>query len=602
MDSRILRLIKINEKDLQLIRRAFIYIKPDKGKFILTLLLMIFGTGIGLVYPLIWAKIVSSIFGKNFDMLMTCLMILSGFMIFQAIYGIIQNYISSSLSQNIILNIKKDMYKKILDLPVKAFDEIKVGEFISRLQGDSGIIANIITSQLFNIIVNMVQIVVLGITIFCISIPLSIVVLLSFPFSYLLFSKLGKIMRDKNNELLKLNDRYFSDIQQSITGIREIKGLGLKKSNYESYISLLETFRKKSIFFSVFGGLSSVITQAVGYVSQIGVIGIGAYEIFKGLMTAEMFIAFSGYSTQFSGSLMSVTGFKASLTSAMGSLERIFAIMDNFNYPHDEFGNEYPEKTDGTIRFENVVFGYEKGKNVLNGLSFEIKNNRKTAIVGRSGSGKTTIFNLLQKFYVPDSGRIVIDGMNMDRFSEEFLRNTISTVHQDPFLFNASIRDNLLLACPGAGDEEIINACKDAYIHDFITGLPGSYDFVIGENGVNLSVGQKQRIAIARVLLKKSKIVLFDEATSSLDNESQHFIKKAIDNLSADSTVVIIAHRLATIIESEEIIVIDGGKVAGSGAHRTLIRNNGIYRTLYNAELDLINRNCDEGVGEYAAR
>ncbi|HEX9058995.1 MAG TPA: ATP-binding cassette domain-containing protein, partial [Clostridia bacterium] len=210
------------------------------------------------------------------------------------------------------------------------------------------------------------------------------------------------------------------------------------------------------------------------------------------------------------------------------------------------------------------------------------------AIVGRSGSGKTTLFNLLLRFYKASSGKITIDGIDIEELEENSLRQYISVVRQDPFLFSLSIKDNLRLVKPNATKEEIETVCKTAFIHDFITKLPQGYDTVVGDNAVTLSGGQKQRIAIARALLRNSKIILFDEATSALDNESQYKIKESIDEISKSHTVIIIAHRLLTVVQADEILLMDEGKLIGRGTHRKLLESNDLYKKLYKMELDII--------------
>ncbi len=580
----------INKKDWTLIKRAFVYVKTSKLKFIFSFFLLLGGIGFNLAGPYLWAKIITCVFNKDYNGLISNVIVLTVILVVQSGYGLLQNYISTSLFQEIVYNVKKDMYKKILDLPMKAFDQTRPGDFVSRLQVDANTISQVITSQFLNSATDVLKIIILGTAVFFINLPMALVFVVTFPFSLFVFVKFGRLMREKNRDMAKMNDHYFSDIHQSISGIREIKGLGLKSRNYVSFTSLLEKMKEKVVKVNFFSGISQLITQTFNYISEVGVILVGAYQIFKGLLKVDMFITFTSYSIQFSESIMNIVGLNNTIQQALISLERIFGIMDNMNYIEDEYGTSNLGNIDGNIRFENVIFGYDDNVNILDKVSFEIQKNRKTAIVGRSGSGKTTVFNLIQKFYSPQSGKVSIGGIDLGLFSEESLRLNIAVVRQEPFLFNLSIKENLLLVKPSAGEEEVINACKAAYIHEYISSLPEGYGTVIEDGGVNLSVGQKQRIAIARVLLKNPKIILFDEATSSLDNESQHYIKKAIDDLALNHTVIIIAHRLITIIEADEIILLDKGSIAGIGDHSELIQNNEIYQWLYKMEVDIINK------------
>jgi ATP-binding cassette subfamily B protein len=237
----------------------------------------------------------------------------------------------------------------------------------------------------------------------------------------------------------------------------------------------------------------------------------------------------------------------------------------------------------GKIVFENVSFRYrEEEKNTLNGLNLTIPPHKKIAIVGRSGNGKSTIFNLLLRYFDPTSGRITLDDVNLNLLTEDTLRNSISIIRQTPFLFNLSIIDNFKLVKDDVSLAKVREVCKSAYIDDYIMSLPDKYDTIIGEGGINLSGGQKQRIAIARTILLNTKVILFDEATSALDNESQEYIKKTIDNLVKDHTIIIVAHRLSTIIDADIINVIDKGKLVASGTHNYLLKNCSVYQNLYN--------------------
>ena len=502
--------------------------------------------------------------------------------------GFLESYLFTILGNNIIYDLKRDTYEKILNLPVKAFDEMRVGDFISRMQGDISIIANIITSQFLTTIVDILKVIIIGVTVFTISLPLSMVVVASFPITYIIFLKSGKVLRKKNEEIAPINDNYFSNLAQSLSGIREIKSLGIKKHSFNRFIDISRDLKFKTINLDILNTLAQTLSKGISLISQTAVMAFGGYLIFKGTLSMQYYIAFSSYSNQFSFALMNITGLNSKVQQVLTSLERVFGIMDNLSYAKECFGDNNINQIRGNIEFKDVSFEYNKGVPVLKNISFNILKNKKIAIVGKSGSGKTTILNLILKFYKPSSGRILIDDVDIDEFSEECLYSHISIVRQEPFLFNISIKDNLLLANSKASDEEIYKACKTAYIHDFISEMPQGYDSVIGENSINLSGGQKQRIAIARALLKNSTIILFDEATSSLDNESQYYIRKAINDLSNDHTIIIIAHRLFTVIEADEIIVLDKGEIAGYGNHKFLIDENPIYKFLYETEIDIL--------------
>jgi ATP-binding cassette subfamily B protein len=267
------------------------------------------------------------------------------------------------------------------------------------------------------------------------------------------------------------------------------------------------------------------------------------------------------------------------------SIERIAEITDNKTYQDEKFGKLHLTDIKGRIEFKNVTFKYgNEDKYIFENLSFTIPENKKIAIVGRSGQGKSSIFNLLLRYFEPSSGEILIDSHRIDEFDEESFHQNIAIIRQEPFLFNKSILDNFKVIDKYMSLKKIREACIKAQIDDYIMSLPAKYDTIIGEGGVNLSGGQKQRMAIARALLKKSKIILFDEATSALDNENQAKIKETIDNLAKDHTIIIVAHRLSTIIDADTIYLIDKGKITESGTHKQLMKKSKIYESLYQGE------------------
>ncbi|WP_459481212.1 ABC transporter ATP-binding protein [Clostridium saccharoperbutylacetonicum] len=577
-----------SSKDILLIKRAITYIIPYKFKFIGAFLCIISSIGFGIIQPLIWGNLLTYLFGENSYGVLISLIYILVINVAESGIGFLQSYLFAILSSNIIYDLKRDTYEKILNLPVKAFDEMRGGDFISRMQGDISNIANIITNQVLNTIVDILKVIIIGITVFTISLPLSMVIIASFPITYIIFLKSGKVLRKKNQEIAVINDNYFSTLAQSLSGIREIKSLGIKKQNFNMFLNISKKLKDKTINLGILNTLAQTLSQGINSISQLAVMAFGGYLILNGMLSMQYYIAFSSYSNQFSFALMNITRLNSNIQQVLTSLERVFGLMDNLSYTKECFGDKNIDQIKGEIQFENVSFEYNEDVSVLKNISFKILQNKKIAIVGTSGSGKTTILNLILKFYKPSSGRIFIDGIDINEFSEECLYSHISIVRQEPFLFNMSIKDNLLMANPKAIDEEIYKACKTAYIHDYIMDMPQGYDSIVGENGINLSGGQKQRLAIARALIKNSTVILFDEATSSLDNESQYYIRKAINDLSKNHTVIIIAHRLFTVMEADEIIVIDNGEIAGCGNHGFLIDKNPIYKHLYEAEIDVL--------------
>ena len=327
-----------------------------------------------------------------------------------------------------------------------------------------------------------------------------------------------------------------------------------------------------------------LISDFIGEVFEFGFYLLGVILIKNNLLLATNFLVLYTYRNSIRYWFNSLTRFVDIIKSFNFSANRVFEIIDGTKFSKEKFGNVKLKKIKGDFEFKNVSFSYNKKKEVLHNVSFKVDANTTVAFVGKSGSGKTTIFSLLEKLYNVDKGKILIDGVDINDLTEDSLRDNISIITQNPYIFNLSIRDNLLLAKENVSDREIVKACKIACIHDFIMSLPDGYETMVGEGGVTLSGGQRQRLAIARALIKKTEIILFDEATSALDNETQEKIQTAIHNLKGTYTILIIAHRLSTIINSDNIYLIDKGKIVDSGTHKELMEKCEAYHKLYHAE------------------
>jgi ABC-type multidrug transport system fused ATPase/permease subunit len=310
------------------------------------------------------------------------------------------------------------------------------------------------------------------------------------------------------------------------------------------------------------------------------------YLIKENMLSISMALALYSYKSNVMINFMSkVSELLEEINNFNLSADRVFEILDKNKFKKEKFGSIHLDKVNGDFEFKNVIFGYEKETPILNNLSFKINANETVGLVGKSGAGKSTIFNLLCKMYDIKEGTITIDGVNINDLEEDSIRGNITIISQNPYIFNMSIKDNLKLVKSDVTDEEIVEACRLAYLDDFIETLPNQYDTIVGEGGIALSGGQKQRLAIARAFIQKTEIILFDEATSALDNETQSKIQESINNLKKDYTVIIIAHRLSTIVNCDKIMILEDGKIIESGTHQELLSKNKMYQELCKTEL-----------------
>lgn len=571
----------LNKQDIQILKRSLSYIAPYKIKFATLFLYTGILIALGIMQPMIIGDIIQCITYKSSSGLYINILLLILVYILQSVFSYIKNYTSVELNNNLVCKLKCDMYQDILNLQVKTFDEMQEGEFISRLHGDVQVLSMIITDQFINTILDVIKAIVLCIVVFRINIILGIIVLVSFPFFYFIFSSFGRILRIKNSDLKKDIDSSFSIVQQSLFGIKQIKGYGLKAYCNKNYKNIMDKVNKKTIKISLLNNLSFTLSDLVTTIDNILVILIGSYFVLNNELSIKYFIAFISYSSQFTFSLQNITRLNSNLQQMIVSLERIFNLRDNFLYAHESYGNKRIEKITGKIQYENVSFSYDNKTKILDDINMIIEPQKLTALVGKNGSGKSTIFSLLVKYYDCDTGTIKIDNINLKEFDEYSLRNNISLINHEPFFFELSIKENLKLVSPEASDNDIFDACMQSCIHEYIMNLPQKYDTVIEENGSNFSSGQKQRIALARCFLKKTPIVLLDEATSALDSESQWLIRKAIDNLLEISTVIMITHDMNLIQNASKIIVLEDGRIVGQGNHNFLLHNCNLYSNLY---------------------
>lgn len=562
----------------------FNYLKEEKLKFILYVILVITSCLPAFIAAL-WGVAVEYLVANEFHKFVFCIVLYEGIYILTfTVLEVPREYLYNYLENYFMKRVTKDLYHKINNLPAVAFEEMSVGEFVNRMYFEPEKIMELL-NKLIRLLCRAIVVIILVFFSFYISWVLGLEILvMSLMMGFISYQFLPKIK--KNNEIIKKqSDKYVKEATENISGVREIKALGIKRHVEEKLNSILDVYyqnvtdlgRKETWYYA--------LNNLLYFVFQLIIFLTAGYFYAKKILSLSLFMTLETYIWQIDQVVESLSDFGVSFNKVTVSLERINEILSDKLYKEEKYGEISLDKNNGKIEFKNVSFKYrETEDNTLENLNMTFLPNKKNAIVGRSGNGKSTIFNLLLRYFDFNDGEILIDGVNVEKLTEASLRKNISIIRQTPFIFNMSIFDNLKIVKEDLTLEEAREVCKKAYIDDYFMSLKDGYDTMIGEAGINLSGGQKQRLAIARTLLLDTKVILWDEATSALDNESQAYIKKTIDDLVKDHTVIIVAHRLSTIVDADIIHVIEKGKEVGLGTHEELLKNNQIYRNLYQNE------------------
>lgn len=482
-------------------------------------------------------------------------------------------------------NIQIKLGKEILKISQNDIDNNSSGMFIQRIVNDTDKM-----SDIFGTGTKYLQDVTIGIGTFIAIFIISPQVFLYYLIATIVLSILYVVKTKKqgNKDIAFRNqtEKVSSLTGELVRGTRDIKMLNAQNSFMAMLKEYIEKQNQRRFERGNIGIKYGLLIDTIKSIFEFGLILLLILLIKEGIIEVAIAIALYNYRTSIMTKLMEkISNLLEQVKNFNISCNRVFSIIGDKTFEKEKFGEYHLDKVDGNFEFRNVTFGYKENKKVLDNISFKINAGDMIGFVGKSGAGKTTIFNLLCKMYSINSGEILIENKNINELDEDSIRGNITIISQTPYIFNLSIRDNLKLVKEDLTEDEMIEACKMACLDEFIETLPEKYDTIVGEGGVILSGGQKQRLAIARAFVQKTKIILFDEATSSLDNETQAEIRQAIDNLKDEYTILIIAHRLSTIINCDKIMVLENGKIEDQGTHEELLNRNEEYQKLYQTEI-----------------
>lgn len=555
---------------------------PRKKLLFVGLILIIINRLSGLVLPGASKYLIDEVIKEsNVDLLYTLLFAVAGAVLIQSSTSFLLTRLLSVEAQHLISILRSKVQQHIIYLPIRFFDNTKSGELVSRIMTDVEGVRNLVGTGLVQLFGGVLTAIISLFLLIQINAMMTLYVLVPLIIFGLISLKAFGIIRPIFRERGKINAEVTGRLTESLNGIRVIKGFNAEKqeiSEFEKGVQRLFLNVKKSLTSTSL--VTSSATLLLG-IASVAIMGIGASMIIDNKMTVGDFFAFTLYLGFLIAPIVQMSNIGSQMTEAFAGLDRTEEIINTPKEGEENNRTNMPQKFKGNIEFKNVSFEYEEGKPVLNDINFSAPAGSVTALVGTSGSGKTTIAGLAASFLIPTKGEVRVDGMDLSTIILDSYRSRLGVVLQDDFLYEGTIRENILFSKPNATEEELIQAVKAAHVNEFTDRFEDGLDTLIGERGVKLSGGQRQRVAIARAILANPQILVLDEATSNLDTESELYIQESLARLMKSRTTFVIAHRLSTIRQANQILVIEDGRIAEQGTHDELIAKQGRYYQLY---------------------
>lgn len=567
------------------LRRLWPELRPFLGLQLLCAILTIAQSAFGFIPPKILGDIVNQLQRGEPINAVAYLLWVVGFAVGQGLLGYALGVATATLGQRFLIATRQKLYRHMQSLPLAFFEKNQTGKLISNVINDAATVQNLITGNLNTMLSDFVQLVLVLVVLFWIHPVLALLSLSIAPLYIWNFLRFRKPLQRTSESIRAKRDVMYGDMQEKLVGIQVVKGFGQERWEARTFMGTTRALMNLNVLQASLGGGLWTIADALCGIGQGLVLWYGGREVLAGRMEAGTLVMFLIYSIGYVyGPIVRFLIVIDPIARTQAALNRIFRTLDTPNTVADTPDAKPMPPIRGQVDFENVWFEYEPGQPVLKGIDLHVEPGQMVALVGFSGSGKTTMISLLLRHYDPKDGRILVDGIDLRETQLLSYRRQLGVVMQESILFNTTILENIRYGRMDATEEEVQAAAKAANIHDAILSLPDGYETRIGEDGVKLSVGEKQRLAIARALLADPKILILDEATSALDSQTEALLQAALDNLLKGRTSFVIAHRLSTIVKADQIVVLEQGRIVEKGTHAELLEHGGVYANLYNEQ------------------
>lgn len=561
------------------LRRLIRYFREERRYVLYLALAVVLAVLAGVFAPRLQSGVIDDLVARDFSAIPKALAMMLGLYIVHGCATLLQGFLSARLGQRVVYRLRRELFGKVIELPIPYLDSHSHGDLMSRMTNDAENVSNVISSSLSSLFSGVLTLIGTVIMMLSFSLPLTALTCVTVVLSVLVTKVLSKYMRRYYLKRQQLLGQLNGIVEEKVSAGKTVTAYNLQEATIRDFAATSDALTKTGIIADVIGNAMGPLMNMINNVSFVIVAAVGAWFALKGMISVGVISAFIVYSKQFSRPINELAQLYGQIQTAVAGAERIFSILDEPS--EDKSGEDSLRISEGVIEFKHVDFSYVPGKQVIYDFNLKVEAGKKIALVGSTGSGKTTVVNLLMRFYDIDSGSIMVDGVDIRDISSDVLRDAVGIVLQDSVLFTDTVRNNLKYADPSISDKKMIEAAESANCDKVVAALPDGYDSVLTAAGANLSQGQRQLLTIGRAFLSFPKILVLDEATSSVDTRTEQQIQNAMAELMKNRTSLIIAHRLSTIRDANVIVVMEQGHIIETGTHESLLRQKSNYYKLY---------------------